>query len=55
MSAELCELTERPLDECDCEHCCDHADMDDGHCLDCGADRTEDLMAAAYDRAKDRD
>lgn len=36
-----------------CEDCCEHGDMDDGQCLDCGADRTEDLMAAAYDRAKD--
>lgn len=32
---------------------CDHTDMEDGHCLDCGADRTEELAAAAYDRAKD--
>lgn len=32
---------------------CEHADMDDGICLDCGADRTEELAARAYDRAKD--
>jgi len=35
-----------------CPKCCDHSDMEDAHCLDCGEDRTEDLMAAAYDRAK---
>jgi len=33
---------------------CDHEDLECGHCLDCGADLTEDLMARAYDRAKDR-
>jgi hypothetical protein len=27
--------------------------MDSGQCLDCGADRTEELSALAYDRAKD--
>lgn len=32
---------------------CDHADLENGHCLDCGADRTEDMMARAYDAAKD--
>jgi hypothetical protein len=36
-----------------CENCCEHGDMDRGTCLDCGADRREDLMAQAYDRAKD--
>lgn len=36
-----------------CESCCEHDELDCGHCLDCGADRTEDMMAAAYDRAKD--
>lgn len=36
-----------------CEECCEHGDMDEGQCLDCGADRMEDMMAAAYDRAKD--
>lgn len=36
-----------------CEECCEHGDMEDGQCLDCGADRTEELMAMAYDHAKD--
>jgi hypothetical protein len=35
-----------------CDECCDHSDMEDGYCLICGADRTEDLAAQAYDRAK---
>lgn len=35
-----------------CKVCCDHQDVDDGHCLDCGDDRTEDMAAAAYDSAK---
>ena len=34
---------------------CDHFDLEEGICLDCGLDRREDLMCAAYDRAKDRD
>jgi hypothetical protein len=36
-----------------CQSCCDHLDMDEGYCLDCGKDRTEELSALAYDRAKD--
>lgn len=32
---------------------CDHNDMDDAQCLDCGADLTETLAAQAYDKAKD--
>ncbi len=35
-----------------CKECCEHSDMDEGHCLICGDDRTEWLMCAAYDRAK---
>lgn len=35
------------------EASCDHAELDHGVCCDCGADRTEWLMARAYDRAKD--
>lgn len=35
-----------------CEMCCEHWDKDNGHCLDCGKDCTEDMMAQAYDRAK---
>jgi hypothetical protein len=31
--------------------CC-HSDMDDGHCLDCGLDRSEELMEAAIARAE---
>jgi hypothetical protein len=41
-----------PDDGITCPACCEHFDMDGGHCLDCGADRTEDLAAQAYDRAK---
>lgn len=33
---------------------CDHSDMEEGQCLLCGADRTEELSALAYDRYKDR-
>lgn len=36
-----------------CPSCCDHSDMDDFICLLCGEDRTDDIMSAAYDRAKD--
>lgn len=38
----------------DCQECCDHEpDEDEGyHCLRCGMDCSEDVMAAAYDRAK---
>ena len=42
-----------PDDGMTCPECCEHGDMDHGLCLDCGEDRTEDMMAAAYDRAKD--
>ena len=38
-----------------CPDCCEHGDMDEGICLDCGEDRREDLAARAYDRMKDRD
>lgn len=39
-----------------CEKCCEHDDicLDERCCLICGKDMTEHLMAAAYDRAKDR-
>lgn len=36
-----------------CFHCCDHQDLENMHCIDCGADRTEEIMSRAYDRAKD--
>ncbi len=38
-----------------CEECCEHDfDPDEGNmCLSCGQDGTEDVMSAAYDRAKD--
>lgn len=36
-----------------CPECCDHSDMEGTFCLDCDQDRTEDMMADAYDRAKD--
>lgn len=32
---------------------CDHDDVDDFFCLDCGADLTEEILSKAYDRAKD--
>lgn len=34
---------------------CEHSDVDDCQCLDCGRDLTESMIADAYDRAKDRD
>jgi hypothetical protein len=33
---------------------CEHSDLEDAICLDCGKDLTEKLMCDAYDRAKDR-
>ena len=38
-----------------CQECCEHEfDADEGYtCLGCGLDGSEDVMAAAYDRAKD--
>ncbi len=38
-----------------CTQCCDHEpDSEEGfHCLICGKDCSEDVMARAYDRAKD--
>jgi hypothetical protein len=44
-------VTDKP-----CEKCCDHTEIDHdegNHCLACGTDMTESVMAAAYDRAKD--
>jgi hypothetical protein len=38
-----------------CQECCDH-EFDDGegyHCLGCGLDGSEQVLSAAYDRAKD--
>lgn len=32
---------------------CDHSDVEDMHCLDCGKDLTEEIMSHAFDRAKD--
>lgn len=36
-----------------CKECCEHGDMEEGYCLICGTDRTEELSAMAYDRYKD--
>jgi hypothetical protein len=36
-----------------CADCCDHDDLEDGFCLICGEDRTEDLAARAYDLLKE--
>lgn len=33
---------------------CEHDDIEDFHCLDCGKDMSEDIMCRAYDMAKDR-
>jgi len=45
--------TESPYDVC--TDCCDHEpDADEGFmCLHCGKECAEDVMSAAYDRAKD--
>ena len=32
---------------------CDHSDVEDMHCLDCGKDLSEEIMSHAFDRAKD--
>jgi hypothetical protein len=45
----------RCTEDSPCEDCCEHQDMDDAHCMDCGKDRTEDLSCAAYDRMKNRE
>ncbi len=37
-----------------CEECCEHGDVDEGDCLDCGKDLREELSARAYDDAKGR-
>ncbi len=42
-------MSESELSDLDCEH----GDVEDFHCLDCGKDMTEDIMSKAYDRAKD--
>lgn len=31
----------------DCAECCEHDDHEDGHCLNCGKDVSEDLRNAA--------
>jgi hypothetical protein len=36
-----------------CSDCCEHGEFDHGICMDCGLDCTEEMAAAAYDRAKD--
>lgn len=38
-----------------CQECCEHSpDPDEGYmCLECGKECAEDVMARAYDRAKD--
>lgn len=54
-SCELCEDTGVTKAGESCAVCCEHAELDHGICMDCGIDRTEDLMAKAYDYFKDRD
>ncbi len=31
---------------------CDHSDIGDFHCLDCGKDMSEDITSLAFERAK---
>lgn len=45
-----CEVCNGTDDEC--QACCPHDEHDHGICLDCGADRYDDLAGLAYDRAK---
>lgn len=33
---------------------CEHQDIDDFYCLDCGKDLTEEILSKGYDQAKDR-
>ena len=48
-----CEHCGEPVGlDLNCQQCCDHSDMDNGECLDCGADRTEDLMNAAHEQSE---
>lgn len=62
MAAELtrlivCEVCHRQYDsKYSCPDCCEHEpDAAEGfHCLNCGKDCSENVMAAAYDRAKDQ-
>lgn len=58
----VCEVCADQEDYCDldgyaCPECCDHPDGFDpnegNHCLHCGFDGSEHLMAQAYDRYKD--
>ena len=49
-----CQDCNRPVNYGEfCEECCEHDDRHKTSCLGCGKDMTEDLFAAAYDRAKD--
>lgn len=50
----VCKDRELPDGE-GCEECCDHDyDSSEGyHCLNSGKDGSEDVMAAAFDHAKD--
>lgn len=55
---ESCEQAFEPIAkgyDSHCQECCDHEfDPDEGyHCLNCGKDGAEDVLSAAYDRAKD--
>lgn len=35
-----------------CEDECEHLDLDHGICLDCGVDRTDEVLSQAFERAK---
>lgn len=51
--AALEETGECPDDGVVCIECCEHGDMENGVCGDCEGDFTDELAAAAYDRAKE--
>lgn len=53
MKLVKCEVCGEKCEQEVCPKCCDHSDIDNFYCLNCGADRTEDMMSRAYDRAKD--
>lgn len=48
--AEQIALAKCESGECEdyeCQRCCPHDELDHGICMDCGADRTDDLVAQA--------
>lgn len=41
------ELNGKPCDELECQACCDHDDVDDMACINCGKELASDLAAKA--------